>query len=159
MSPSRRLVLAVALLLTAPSLAAAQGKTVMDLIKGEPQFSTLAAAIEAAGLAAALSGADEVTVLAPTNEAFAALPAGALENLLKPENRGQLSAVLQHHVIAGRLGRDDNKKRRELTPLSGKSLGVELKRGNLEIGGARLASRDRSADNGVVHTSSAVLLP
>jgi len=158
MSPSRRLVLAVALLLTAPSLAA-QGKTVMDVIKGEPQFSTLAAAIEAAGLAAALSGADEVTVLAPTNEAFAALPAGALENLLKPENRGQLSAVLQHHVIAGRLGRDDIKKRRELTPLSGKSLGVELKRGNLEIGGARLASRDRSADNGVVHTSSAVLLP
>ena len=102
---------------------------------------------------------DEVTVLAPTNEAFAALPAGALENLLKPENRGQLSAVLQHHVIAGRLGRDDIKKRRELTPLSGKSLGVELKRGNLEIGGARLASRDRSADNGVVHTSGAVLLP
>lgn len=159
MSPSRRLVLAVALLLTGPSLAAAQGKTVMDVIKGEPQFSTLAAAIEAGGLAAALSGADEVTVLAPTNEAFAALPAGALENLLKPENRGQLSAVLQHHVIAGRLGRDDIKKRRELTPLSGKSLGVELKRGNLEIGGARLASRDRSADNGVVHTSSAVLLP
>lgn len=159
MSPSRRLVLAVALLLTGPSLAAAQGKTVMDVIKGEPQFSTLAAAIETAGLAAALSGADEVTVLAPTNEAFAALPAGALENLLKPENRGQLSAVLQHHVIAGRLGRDDIKKRRELTPLSNKSLSVELKRGNLEIGGARLASRDRSADNGVVHTSSAVLLP
>ena len=159
MSPSRRLVLAVALLLTGPSLAAAQGKTVMDVIKGEPQFSTLAAAIEAAGLAAALSGADEVTVLAPTNESFAALPAGALENLLKPENRGQLSAVLQHHVIAGRLGRDDIKKRRELTPLSGKSLSVELKRGNLEIGGARLASRDRSADNGVVHTSGAVLLP
>ena len=116
-------------------------------------------AIEAAGLAPALSGADEVTVLAPTNEAFAALPAGALENLLKTENRGQLTAVLQHHVVAGRLGRDDIKKRRELTPLSGKSLGVELKRGNLEIGGARLASRDRSADNGVVHTSSAVLLP
>lgn len=159
MSPSRRFVLAVALLLTGPALAAAQGKTVLDVIKGEPQFSTLAAAIEAAGLAPALSGADEVTVLAPTNEAFAALPAGALENLLKTENRGQLTAVLQHHVIAGRLGRDDIKKRRELTPLSGKSLGVELKRGNLEIGGARLASRDRSADNGVVHTSSAVLLP
>ena len=159
MSPSRRLVLAFALLLTGPSLAAAQGKTVLDVIKGEPQFSTLAAAIEAAGLAPALSGADEVTVLAPTNEAFAALPAGALENLLKTENRGQLTAVLQHHVVAGRLGRDDIKKRRELTPLSGKSLGVELKRGNLEIGGARLASRDRSADNGVVHTSSAVLLP
>lgn len=159
MTPSRRFVLAVALLLTWPSLAAAQGKTVLDVIKGEPQFSTLAAAIEAAGLAPALSGADEVTVLAPTNDAFAALPAGALENLLKTENRGQLTAVLQHHVIAGRLGRDDIKKRRELTPLSGKSLGVELKRGNLEIGGARLASRDRSADNGVVHTSSAVLLP
>jgi uncharacterized surface protein with fasciclin (FAS1) repeats len=159
MSSSRRLVLAVALLLTGPSLALAQGKTVVDVIKGEPQFSTLAAAIEAAGLAAALSGPSEVTVLAPTNDAFAALPAGALDNLLKPENREQLAAVLKHHVIAGRQGRDEIKKRREITPLSGKALAVELKRGNLEVGGARLASRDRGADNGLVHTIDAVLLP
>lgn len=155
----RPLILAAALALAAPVLALAQGGNVADLIRAEPRFSTLATAIDAAGLGAALSGPDAVTVLAPTNEAFAALPAGALDNLLKPENREQLATVLKHHVIAGRQDADAIKKRRELTPLSGKPLAIELKRGRLEIGGARVAGRERGADNGLVHALEAVLLP
>lgn len=155
----RPLILAAALALAAPVLALAQGGNVADLIRAEPRFSTLATAIDAAGLGAALSGPDAVTVLAPTNEAFAALPAGALDDLLKPENLEQLAAVLKHHVIAGRQDAEALKKRRDVTPLSGKPLAIELKRGKLEIGGARIAGRERNATNGVVHALEAVLLP
>ena len=155
----RRLILAAALALAAPALSFAQSVNVADLIKAEPRFSTLATAIDAAGLAPALSGTDPVTVLAPTNEAFAALPAGTLDNLLKPANREQLAAVLKHHVLAGRVDGDALKKRRDVTPLSGKPLPVELKRGKLEIGGARVTGRERNATNGVVHAIEGVLLP
>ena len=155
----RPLILAAALVLAAPALALAQGGNVAELIRAEPRFSTLATAIDAAGLAPALSGPDAITVLAPTNEAFAALPPGTLDNLLKPENREQLATVLKHHVLAGRQDGDALKKRRDVTPLSGKPLQVELKRGKLEIGGVRVAGRDRNATNGVVHAVEAVLLP
>ena len=158
--PSRRpLILAAALALAAPMLAFAQGGNVADLLRAEPRFSTLATAIDAAGLADALSAPGPLTVFAPTNEAFAALPAGALDNLLKPENREQLAAVLKHHVIAGRQDADALKKRRDVTPLSGKPLAIELKRGKLEIGGVRVAGRERNATNGVVHAIETVLLP
>jgi uncharacterized surface protein with fasciclin (FAS1) repeats len=161
MSIRRRILLAALALSLAPAAAtfAQSGRTVAAVVKADPQLATLAKAIEAAGLEAALGGTTEVTVLAPTNEAFAQLPAGALENLLKPENRAQLEAVLKNHVLAGKLDRDDLKKRRTVTTLDGKPLAVRLERGNLQIGGARVASRERVADNGRVMTIDAVLLP
>ena len=96
MSTRRRiLIAALALSLAAPALTLAQAdRTAAAVIQAEPQFATLAKAIAAAGLEAALGGETEVTVLAPTDEAFSRLPAGALDNLLKPENRAQLEAVL-----------------------------------------------------------------
>jgi uncharacterized surface protein with fasciclin (FAS1) repeats len=165
MSTRRRILLAALALSLAPAAASfaqsgvQSGRTVAAVVKADPQLATLAKAIEAAGLEAALGGTTEVTVLAPTNEAFAQLPAGALENLLKPENRAQLEAVLKNHVLAGKLDRDDLKKRRTVTTLDGKPLAVRLERGNLQIGGARVASRERVADNGRVMTIDAVLLP
>ena len=161
MSTRRRiLIAALALSLAAPALTLAQAdRTAAAVIQAEPQFATLAKAIAAAGLEAALGGETEVTVLAPTDEAFSRLPAGALDNLLKPENRAQLEAVLKNHVVAGSLGRDELKKRREVTTLGGKSLPVRLERGNLVVGGAKLGVRERAAVNGRVYTIDAVLLP
>jgi uncharacterized surface protein with fasciclin (FAS1) repeats len=161
MSTRRRILLTALALSLAPAAAtfAQSGQTVAAVVKSDPQLATLAKAIEAAGLEAALGGTTEVTVLAPTDEAFAALPAGALENLLKPENRAQLAAVLKNHVLAGKLDRDDLKKRRNVTTLDGKPLEVRLERGNLQIGGARVSNRARVADNGRVLTIDAVLLP
>ncbi len=160
--PSRRLVViaALALSLAAPALSLAQsGRTAAALVKADPQLATLARALEVAGLEAALAGDTAVTVLAPTEEAFAKLPAGALENLLKPENRAQLEAVLKNHVIAGKLSRDELKKSRSVTTLDGKLLPVRLERGNLVVGAARVGNRERVADNGRVFTIDSVLLP
>jgi uncharacterized surface protein with fasciclin (FAS1) repeats len=157
---ARILLAALALCLVPPVTGFAQsGRSAVAVVKADPQLATLAKAIEAAGLEAALSGSTEVTVLAPTDTAFAKLPAGALENLLKPENRAQLEAVLKNHVIAGKLSRDDLKKRRDVATLEGKSLAVRLERGNLMIGAAEVGKRERVADNGRVHTIDTVLLP
>jgi uncharacterized surface protein with fasciclin (FAS1) repeats len=157
----RRILLAALALSLAPAATclAQSGRTVAGLVKADPQLGTLARAIEAAGLEAALGGTSAVTVLAPTDEAFARLPAGALENLLKPENRAQLEAVLKNHVLAGKFEGADLKKRRGVTTLDGKPLAVRLERGNLTVGGARVGSRERVADNGRVLTIDAVLLP
>ncbi|MFO1425439.1 MAG: fasciclin domain-containing protein [Steroidobacteraceae bacterium] len=138
---------------------AAGGKTVADVVKGDAQLTTLARAVEAAGLGGTLAGGDPLTLLAPSDAAFAALPAGTLENLLKPENREQLAALLRHHLLAGKLGRDDIKKRREITAADGKALAVALERGNLVVGGAKVAARERGAENGRVHVIDKVLLP
>jgi uncharacterized surface protein with fasciclin (FAS1) repeats len=161
MSTRRRILLAALALSLAPATAtfAQSGRSAAAVVKSDPQLATLSRAIEAAGLEAALSGTTEVTVLAPTDAAFAQLPAGALENLLKPENRAQLEAVLKNHVLAGKLDRDDLKKRRSVTTLDGKSLAVRLERGNLHVGAARVGSRERVADNGRVLTIDTVLLP
>ncbi len=160
MSMRRSFIIGAALALTAPMLSLAAGeKTVADVVKGDAQLSTLARAIDAAGLGGALSGTDEVTLFAPTDAAFAKLPAGTLDNLLKPENRDALVAVLKHHVVAGKVGRDDVKKRREITPLAGKALSVALERGNIVVGGGKLTARERPASNGRVHVLDAVLLP
>jgi len=160
--PSRRLVLiaALALSLATPVLSLAEsGRTAAALIKGDPQLATLAKALEAAGLEAALAGSTAVTVFAPTEEAFAKLPAGALENLLKPENRAQLQALLKNHVIAGKIDRGELKKSRSVTTLDGKPLPVRLERGNIVVAAARVGNRERVADNGRVFTIDSVLLP
>ena len=161
MSTRRRILLAALALSLAPAATtfAQSGRTAAAVVKADPQLATLARAIEAAGLEAALSGSTPVTVLAPTDEAFAKLPAGALENLLKPENRTQLEALLKNHVLAGKLGRDDLKKRRDVTTLDGKSLAVRLERGKLLIGAAEVGKRERAADNGRVYSIDTVLLP
>jgi uncharacterized surface protein with fasciclin (FAS1) repeats len=158
MSSRRSLLLATLALSLSPALTQADATlTAAQVVKSSPEFSTLARALEAAGLESALAGGDAVTLLAPTNEAFARLPAGKLEELLKPENREQLAALLKHHVIAGKLQREDLKKRRNLTALDGHSIDVRLERGNLVIGEARVGNRERVAGNGRVFAVDTVL--
>ncbi|MCU0757792.1 MAG: fasciclin domain-containing protein [Steroidobacteraceae bacterium] len=158
MSSRRSLLLAALALACSPLLSQADStQTAAQVVKSTPEFSTLARALEAAGLEAALGGTDEVTLFAPTDEAFARLPAGALDDLLKPENRDKLVALLKHHVVAGKLERDTMKKRRSLTALDGHAIAVRLERGNLVVGEARVGNRERVAANGRVFAIDSVL--
>jgi uncharacterized surface protein with fasciclin (FAS1) repeats len=159
MTPRRNLILAVLALVLIPLPGRADpSRSLAQVVKAEPEFSTLARALEAAGLESALAG-DAATLLAPTNEAFARLPAGKFDELLRPENRDELTALLRRHVVAGKLGRDELKKRHSLTTLDGQAIGVRLERGHLVVGEARVGNRERVAANGRVFALDNVLLP
>jgi len=125
----------------------------------EGGFSTLAAAIEAAGLVDALSGKGPFTVFAPTDSAFAKLPAGTVESLLKPENRAQLVEILTYHVVAGRVFSDQAVKLTSAKSLLGKDLSLRVDAGTLRIEGARVTSADIQASNGVIHVIDTVIIP
>jgi uncharacterized surface protein with fasciclin (FAS1) repeats len=122
-------------------------------------FKTLAAALQAAGLVEALKGAGPFTVFAPTDEAFAALPPGTLESLLRPENKERLTAVLKFHVVSGRVFSDAAAKGASAATLQGSSLTTSAKDGEVFVNGARVVSADLDAANGVIHVIDSVLLP
>ena len=122
-------------------------------------FKTLLAAAKAAGLVDVLSGSSPLTVFAPTDEAFAKLPAGTVENLLKPENKAQLAAILKFHVVAGRVFAADVIGKKELTTVHGGLLTASLNNGVATINGARIVATDIDAANGVIHVIDSVLLP
>jgi uncharacterized surface protein with fasciclin (FAS1) repeats len=136
---------------TADTTAPAAPATVVDIAVGSPDHSTLVAAVTAAGLVETLSGAGPFTVFAPTNAAFAALPAGTVDNLLKPENKADLTGILTYHVVAGSL------KAADLT--DGQELTVSIKDGKVMIDGANVTAADLTAGNGVVHVLDAVVMP
>ena len=122
-------------------------------------FETLATAVKAAGLVEALSGAGPFTVFAPTDEAFAKLPSGTLEALLKPENEQKLVAVLKHHVVAGRVFADQAIGAGRFETLNGTSLRARIVGGRLRVGDATVSASDLDAANGVIHVIDTVLLP
>ncbi len=123
------------------------------------QFETLAAAVRAAGLAEALTADAPLTVFAPTDEAFAQLPEGTVESLLKPENLGQLQAVLKHHVVAGRVYSDQALAAGEAKTLNGGTLRIEVREDVAFVGDAQILATDVEASNGVIHVIDRVLLP
>ncbi|HRV79975.1 MAG TPA: fasciclin domain-containing protein [Planctomycetota bacterium] len=123
------------------------------------QFRTLAAAIQAAGLVEALQGKGPFTVFAPTDEAFAALPAGTVENLLKPENKEQLAAILKLHVVPGRIYADAAAKGAKVESLQGQKLETMAKDGKVWVNGAEVIQADIETSNGVIHVINKVLLP
>ena len=129
-----------------------------ELAAGAGTFTTLLAAVEAAGLGGVLEGEEALTVLAPTDEAFAALPNGALDELLLPENRETLARILKDHVLAGDLSARDLARREAVSALSGSELPVAIEGGGLEIGGARVLQNDLEASNGSIHVIDRVLL-
>jgi len=137
---------------------------IVQLAQSVSDLSTLVTAVTDAGLAATLSGPGPFTVLAPTNEAFAALPAGVLDNLLKPENKAQLVDILTYHVVAGNV-QSGNLTNGELVPtVEGKNVSVNIEAVGgvyLNIGtqSANVIQADVEASNGVVHLINAVLLP
>ena len=124
------------------------------------QFKTLAAALEAAGLVEALKGNGPFTVFAPTDEAFAKLPAGTVETLLRPENKEKLKTVLLYHVVPGNVTADQVTKLngRSVKTLQGSSIKVKTSHG-VQVDNAKVTQTDIKASNGVIHVIDTVLMP
>jgi uncharacterized surface protein with fasciclin (FAS1) repeats len=131
----------------------------IDTAVSAGSFTTLAAALDAAGLIEALQGDGPFTVFAPTDDAFAALPEGVVADLLKPENKDQLIAVLTYHVVAGRVYAVDAIAAEHAETLQGSSVTIEHRDGDVYIDGARVISADIDATNGVIHVIDKVILP
>lgn len=127
--------------------------------KAAGKFDTLLAAATAAGLADALAGSEPLTVLAPTDEAFAKLPKGTVESLLKPENKETLKKIISHHVIKGRVYSDQIAKAATAVSLDGQTLTPMVKDGAVSINGAKVVKADVEATNGVIHVIDRVILP
>ena len=149
---------AALVLVTINTLSAAEQKTIVGVAAGAGQFNTLVAAVKAAGLVETLNGKGPFTVFAPTDEAFAKLPAGTVENLLKPENKEKLVAVLTYHVLPGELMAADVRTTNAKT-VNGKKLAIKVHDGKVTVGGANVVKTDIDASNGVIHVIDAVLIP
>ncbi len=134
-------------------------KNIVENAANSSDHTTLVAAVKAAGLAETLSGTGPFTVFAPTNTAFDKLPAGTVDNLLKPEMKGDLTSVLTYHVVPGTLRAADLKNGQKLTTVQGKELTVSMKDGNVMIEGATVTTADVISSNGVTHVIDAVLMP
>ncbi|MCL6260144.1 fasciclin domain-containing protein [Aquiflexum sp. TKW24L] len=134
-------------------------KTVVDIAVGSPDHTTLVAAVTAAGLVETLSGTGPFTIFAPTNAAFAALPAGTVDNLLKPESKDKLTSVLTYHVVSGNVMAADLSDGQVVKTLNGQDLKVSIKDGKVTINGAAVTAADLAGSNGVIHVVDAVLLP
>ena len=135
------------------------GNNLVDVAKAAGGFKTLLAAATAANLVGVLSGEGPLTVLAPTDEAFAKLPSGTVETLLKPENREQLVAILKNHVIAGRVTLTKALEAREAASLQGSKIAFKFEDGRVRVGPATLVKADIAASNGVIHVIDQVLIP
>lgn len=131
---------------------------IVGLAVGTEALSTLVAAVKAAGLVETLQGDGPFTVFAPTNEAFAALPAGTVENLLKPENKDQLIAILTYHVVSGKVMSTDLTDGMKAATVNGAEVTITTA-GGAKVNGANVAAADVVASNGVVHVIDAVILP
>jgi len=161
---------AVALVAVSAVVAAAQSKTVVDVAVGSKDHTTLVAAVKAAGLVETLSGAGPFTVFAPTNAAFAALPAGTVEGLLKPESKAALTGILTYHVVAGNLDAaavvkaiTDGHGKAVVKTVQGASLTATLEGKNVILtddkgGKATVVATDLKAGNGIVHVINHVLM-
>jgi uncharacterized surface protein with fasciclin (FAS1) repeats len=137
----------------------AQGKDIVDTAVGAGQFNTLAAALKAAGLVDTLKGAGPFTVFAPTDAAFAKLPKGTVEDLLKPENKAKLTAILTYHVVAGKVMAADVVKVKDAKTVQGGSIKVNAAGGKVMVDAANVTRTDIAASNGVIHVIDTVLMP
>ena len=146
------------LALSVSALRAAELKDVVDTAVNAGSFKTLVAAVKAAGLVETLKGAGPFTVFAPTDEAFAKLPEGTVESLLKPENKDKLVAILTYHVVAGKVMAADVVKITEAKTVNGKSLTVKVD-GGVMVDNAKVVKTDIACSNGVIHVIDAVVLP
>lgn len=131
---------------------------IVALAADTESLSTLVSAVQAAGLVETLQGEGPFTVFAPTNEAFAALPEGTLENLLKPENKDQLTAILTYHVVSGKVMSTDLSDGMTATTVNGAEVNISTANG-VQVNDANVVSADVEASNGVVHVIDAVILP
>ena len=155
----RSLIAAVAAIPLALSVVSAKASDIVDTAVSAGQFSTLVAAVTAAGLVDTLKSEGPFTVFAPTDEAFAKLPAGTVENLLKPENKEQLVAVLTYHVVPGKIMSGDIAGKTAMVgTVEGSKLSVDATNG-VKIDEATVTSADIETSNGVIHVIDQVVLP
>jgi len=138
--------------------ASAGGKDLVTVAGSADNFKTLVAAIKAAGLVETLQGKGPFTVFAPTDEAFAKLPAGTVEELLKPENKEKLVAILTYHVLSGKVMAADVKTM-EAKTVQGQSVEIVVADAGVTVNGAKVVKTDVPAENGVIHVIDAVILP
>ncbi len=152
--------LVLSVVIVAPAFAG-EKKDIVDTAVAAGSFKTLAAALKAADLIDTLKGEGPFTVLAPTDEAFAKLPEGTVETLLKPENKEKLVAILKYHVIAGKAVASDVIKLdgKEVKTVEGSPVKIEVKDGCPMIDGAKVVKADIEATNGVIHVIDTVILP
>jgi uncharacterized surface protein with fasciclin (FAS1) repeats len=136
----------------------AAAKDLVAVASGADNFKILVAAVKAAGLVETLQGKGPFTVFAPTDEAFAKLPAGTVENLLKPENREKLASILKYHVVPGKVMAADVKTM-EAKTVQGQSVKIKVSDGGVTVDGAKVVKTDVLAENGVIHVIDRVILP
>jgi len=134
-------------------------KDIVDTAVAAGSFKTLAAALQAAGLADTLKGPGPFTVFAPTDAAFAKLPAGTVETLLKPENKDKLTAILTYHVVPGRVPSAKVAGMSSAPTVNGKTLAISSDHGTVTVAGANVVKTDILCSNGVIHVIDTVLLP
>jgi len=151
--------LALVGMLTAAPARAQQTQNIVDTAVAAGSFTTLAKALKAADLVATLEGPGPFTVFAPTDEAFAKLPAGTLDTLLKPENKNKLRRILTYHVVAGEVRAADIVKLQSAKAVSGDTITVKARDGKVRVDGANVTKTDIAASNGVIHVIDTVILP
>jgi len=138
--------------------AADKPSDIVAVASSAGSFKTLVAAVKAAGLVETLQGKGPFTVFAPTDEAFAKLPAGTVESLLKPENKEKLVAILTYHVVPGKVMAADVKTMKAKT-VNGKELSIKVEGGAVTVDNAKVVKTDVAASNGVIHVIDTVVLP
>jgi transforming growth factor-beta-induced protein len=160
---SRRYLLAASLsvitLANSAGLRADDKKDIVDTAVAAGNFKTLATALGAADLAGALKGKGPFTVFAPTDEAFAKLPKGTVEALLKPESKDALTSILTYHVVSGSVKSGQIVKLSNATTLNGQRVGIAVKDGDVSVDGAKVVAVDIECSNGVIHVIDTVILP
>ena len=139
--------------------AISPSKNVVENAVASPDHTTLVAAVKAAGLDGTLSGTGPFTVFAPTDAAFNKLPAGTVDNLVKPENKDQLTKILTYHVVSGSVMSSDLKDGQKVKTLQGEELTVRISDGKVMINDAVVSTPDVKSSNGVIHVVDGVLMP
>ncbi|SDI73346.1 fasciclin domain-containing protein [Lutimaribacter saemankumensis] len=152
------LALTAATFLAGPALAGGHSKDIVDTAVDAGSFTTLVAAVQAAGLVDTLKGDGPFTVFAPTDEAFAALPEGTVEDLLKPENKDKLTAILTYHVVPGKVMSGDLSNNMMATTVQGGDVTI-MTEGGVTVDGANVVTADIEASNGVIHVIDGVIMP
>jgi uncharacterized surface protein with fasciclin (FAS1) repeats len=133
--------------------------TIVEVAASNPDFSTLVAAVQAAGLVDTLNSKGPFTVFAPTNEAFAKLPAGTVESLLLPENKAKLTAILTYHVVAGKVTAAEVVKLKAADTVNGKAVTIAVGENGVMVNDSKVTATDIMASNGVIHVIDTVLIP
>ena len=154
-------VLAAVMFISRPAAAGCGtcDKTVVENAAANADFSTLVAAVKAAGLVETLSGSGPFTVFAPTNAAFEKLPEGTVEDLLKPENKGKLVQILTYHVVPGKVMAKDVVSLKKASTVEGSAVAIAVNSGVVTIDNAQVIKTDINSKNGVIHVIDTVLLP